>query len=131
MGLGGTATGVADRLSRHSADTCLLFGLLGLVLVEQSFEESDGGEEVVVEGDQQVDIVEIFLAAEAVGEVVAWVDGGTHFATVGADEAEVAFAHLGRWPLAAEQGDGDGHGQVVADSPQQFGGDHGCSVSNR
>ena len=34
-------------------------------------EEDDGGAEVVVEGDEQVDVVEVFLAAEAVGQVVA------------------------------------------------------------
>src|SRR5216683_4508501 len=50
----------------------LLFGLLGLVSVEPSFEQGDGGAEVVVECEQQVDVVEVFLAGEAVGEVVAW-----------------------------------------------------------
>jgi hypothetical protein len=68
--------------------------LCSLVLIEEAFEEGDGGEEVVVELDQQVDVVEIFFAAEAVGEVVAWIDGGTHFAAIRTEEAEVAFAHF-------------------------------------
>ena len=63
-----------------------LFGLLGLVLVEPTFEQDDGGAEVVVECEQQVDVVEVFLAGEAVGEVVAWVDGGAHFAAAWAEE---------------------------------------------
>ena len=61
----------------------------GFVFFEPAFEQGDGGEEVVVEFDQEVDVVEVFLAAEAVGEVVAWVDGGALFAAVGADETEV------------------------------------------
>src|SRR5271156_3997060 len=105
----------------------LLAGLLGLVLVEPAFEEGDGGAEVVVERDEQVDVVEVFLATEAVGEVVAWVDGGTHFAAARTDEAEVAFADLGRGTFAAESGDGDGHGQVVAKAAQQVRGNHGLS----
>src|SRR6516225_7250538 len=96
-----------------------LFGLLGLVLIEPAVEERDGGEEVVVEADEEVDVVEVFLAREAVGEVVAWIDGGAHFAAAWADEAEVAFAHFARGSLAAEGGDGDGHGQVVANATQQ------------
>src|SRR5260370_16510300 len=91
----------------------LLFGLLGLVSVEPSFEQGDGGAEVVVECEQQVDVVEVFLAGEAVGEVVAWVDGGAHFAAAWAEEAEVAFALFGGWALAAAGADGDGPGQCV------------------
>jgi len=64
-------------------------------LVEQAFEEGDGGGEVVVEFAQEVDVVEVFLAGKAVGEVVAWVDGGARSAAVGAEEAEVAFADFG------------------------------------
>src|SRR5208283_312440 len=61
------------------------------------------------------------------GEVVAWVDGGAHVAAVWAEEAEVTFAHFGGWPVAAEGGDRDGHGQVVANSAQQIGVDHDFS----
>ena len=95
------------------------FALSGQVSFKPSFEDGDGGLKVVAEGDEQVDVVEIFLAVEAVGEVVAWVDGGEHFAAVWAEEAEVAFAPFGGRPVAAEGGDGDGHGQVVADAAQQ------------
>jgi hypothetical protein len=77
--------------------------------------------EVVVELEEEVDVVEVFLAIEAVGEVVAGVDGGAHFAAVGAEEAEVACEHFGRRSLAAEGGDGDGHWQVIAKSAQQIG----------
>ena len=122
MGIAAGAYLDAGRLGR-----LVLVGLLGLVLVEPAFQEGDGGAEVVVEGDEQVDVVEVFLAAEAVGEVVAWVDGGAHFAAVRAEEAEVAFAHFAGRPLAAEGGDGDGHGQVVAKAAEQVGGDHGVS----
>ena len=99
--------------------------LFGLVFVEPAFEEGDGGGKVVVEGEQQVDVVEVFLAAEAVGQVVAWVDRGTHFAAARTEEAEVAFAHFGRRSLAAQAGDGHGHGQVVAQATEQIGRDHG------
>ena len=88
-------------------------------MVEPAFEEGDGGVEVVVEGEQQVDVVEVFVAREAMSEIVAWVDGGAHFAAAWAEEAEVAFAHFGGRPFPAEGGDGDGHGQVVADAAQR------------
>ena len=102
-----------------------LLGPLGLVVIEQAFEECDGGGEVVIESDEQVDVVVVFPAVETVGEVVARVDGGAHFAAAGAEEAEVPFTDFGGRPRTAERGDGDGHGEVVADSAQQFGGDHG------
>src|SRR5271165_5874889 len=92
----------------------LLAGLLSLVVAEPAFEECDGVAEVIAEAAEQVDVVGVFLAAEAVGQVVARVDGGAHLAAARADEAEVAFDDFGGRPLAAERGDGDGHGQVVA-----------------
>jgi len=124
------------RVASEEGRGSFLFGLLGLVLVEPAFEEGDGGAEIIVEGDEQVDVVEVLFAAEAVGEVVARIDGGAHFAAMGAEEAEVAFAHFGGRPRAAQRGDGDGHGQVVADAAQQIGGDHGLvpggsAVGNR
>jgi hypothetical protein len=90
--------------------------LCSLVLDEEAFEKRDGGAEVVVKGHEQVDVVEVFLAAEAVGEVVARIDGGTHFAAIRTEEAEVAFADFGWRAFATERGDGDGHRQVVAKS---------------
>ena len=86
------------------------------MLVEHAFEERDGITEGVIQSDQEVDVVKIFLAAETVGEVVARVDGGAHFAAIRTEEAEVAFAHFGGRPFATQRGDGDGHGQVVAKS---------------
>jgi hypothetical protein len=43
---------------------------LGLVFVEEAFEEGDGVEEVVIEQAQEVDVVEVLLAKEAV-EVIS------------------------------------------------------------
>ena len=61
---------VADRwhragmLARHllRRGWSFLPGLLGLVLSEPAFEEGDSGEEVIVEGEEQVDVVEVLLA---------------------------------------------------------------------
>ena len=69
------------------------------MLIEPEREDLDGGAEVVAEGDQQVDVVEVLLAAEAVGEVVARVDEGFEFTAGGTEEAEVAFAPFGGRPL--------------------------------
>ncbi len=60
----------------------VVFGEPRLVAFEQPLQDSDGGGEVVADGEQQIDVVEIFLAVEAVGEVVARIDGGLHFAAV-------------------------------------------------
>jgi hypothetical protein len=87
-------------------------------------QNSNGGFEVVSEYEHKIDVIEVFLAAEAVGEVVAWVDGGEHVAAVGTEEAEVATAPFGGRPVTTEGGDCDGHGQVVAKSAQQLFGDH-------
>src|SRR6185312_3634959 len=59
--------------------------------------------------------------------VVAGVHGGEEFAAARAEEDEASVAEFRGRPVAAEGGDGGGHRQVVADSPQQLGGDHGCS----
>ena len=104
----------AGTLARGFLSGRLLLGQPSLVPLEPSLQDGDGVAEVITERDKEVDIVEIFLAAEAVSEVVARVDGGLHFATVVAEEAVVASAHFGGRPVGAEGGDGDGHGQVVA-----------------
>ena len=70
--------------------------LLGLIGVEPAFQQGDGRGKVVVQGQQQVDVVEVFLAAEAVGQVVAWVDGGAHFAAARTEEARATAASIGR-----------------------------------
>ena len=38
--------------------------MLGLVLIEPALEEGDGGAEVIAQGDEQVDVVEILLARD-------------------------------------------------------------------
>ena len=91
------------------------------MLVQQSFEECDGGEKIVAECAEQVDIVEISVAGEAVGEVVAGVHGGEQFAAARAEEDEASVAEFRGRPIAAEGSDGGGHRQVVADAPQQLG----------
>jgi hypothetical protein len=101
-----------------------LFGQPVLVSLEQSLQDSYGVAKVIAERHEQIDVVEVFRAVETVGEVVAWIDGGAHFAAVRAEKAEVAFAHFGGRPVATEGGDGDGHGEVVANSAQQIGVDH-------
>ena len=122
----GRAWSAAVRISGGVVALFLLGVVFGfaLVLVEKAFEEGDGFEEGVVEFDQQVDVVEIFLAVKTVGEVVAWVDRGTHMAALGTEEAEVAFAHFGGRAFAAQRGNRDGHRQVVANSAQQVGINH-------
>ena len=61
----------------------------------------------VTELDQQVDVVEVLLATEAVSQVFARVDGGTHFTATGTQKAEVAFAPFGGRPLPPQGGDHD------------------------
>ena len=95
--------------------TSFLLGTSGLVSIEPLLEEFDGGGEVVAEFEEQVDVVEVSAAAEAVGEVVSGIDGGAQFSASGVEEAEVAFEGLGRRPLRAEISDGGGHGEVVAE----------------
>ena len=84
------------------------------MLIVHPHQDRDSGFEVVAEGHEEVDVVEILLAAEAMGEVVARVDGGEHFLAMRTEEAESSFAAFGRRAIGAEGGDGDGHGQVVA-----------------
>ena len=96
----------------------VLFGFLGLVTVQPVFQPGDGGAEVVAELEQEVDVVEVLTAAEAMGQVVLGVDGGFHLAAVRAEKSEVALGEFGRRGLVVEGGDRDLHGQVVADSTQ-------------
>ena len=80
------------------------------MLLVHPHQDADSGFEVVAEGEEEVNVIEVLLAAEAVGEVVAWVDGGEHFLAMGAEEAIASFAAFGRRAIGAEGGDGDGHG---------------------
>jgi hypothetical protein len=67
--------------------SCRLFAELSRILEKEGATGLGGamGALEIVDPDwqEQVDVVEVFLAAETVGEVVAWVDGGAHFAAVG------------------------------------------------
>ena len=86
------------------------------MLVKHAFEEGgSSSRKGSNRGDQEVDVVEVFLAAKAVGEVVARVDGGA-FRRSGGRGSGSSLRHLGGRPLAADadMGSGDEHGQVVA-----------------
>ena len=82
--LGSDKHGEVDTYLRGTAAEAFSFRQLRLVLVEAPFQDCDGGTEVVAERHQQVDVVEVLLAAEAVGEVVTRVDRCFHFAAAGA-----------------------------------------------
>lgn len=69
--------------------------LLTLVAHQPFFQQRGGGEEVVADVDEQIDVVDVLAATEAVGEVVAWIDGGAQFAAMGALEAVAAFDDFG------------------------------------
>ena len=84
------------------------------MLLVHPHQNGDGGFEVVAEGEEKVDVIEIPGAAEAVGEVVTRIDGGEHLPAMRTEEAESSFAAFGRWAIGTEGGDGDGHGKVVS-----------------
>jgi hypothetical protein len=50
------------------------------VLSQPRLQHFDRGQEVVTKSDQQVDIVEVLRATEAVGQVIAGVDGRSQVA---------------------------------------------------
>ena len=76
--------------------SCLLrrrcFGQSRFVAFEPATEDFNGTAEVVAEFDEQKDVVDVPRTGEAVGEVVARVDRGLHFAAAGARKDEVGFA---------------------------------------
>jgi len=67
---------------------------LSLVLPQPAFEKCDSVGEAVVERQQQVDIVEVPSAPEAMCQVVPWVHGNEHVATRRAQEDETSVTHL-------------------------------------
>ena len=69
-------------------------GSLGLAMAQPAFELFDRGREVVAGGTQEVDVVEVLVAGEAVGQVIARIDVGEHFAAAGAEEAESSVAEF-------------------------------------
>ena len=76
-----------------------------LVGPQPLFQQFDGREEVVAQRDEQVDIVEVSTAAEAMGQVIARVDGSAKLAAAGTAEAEVAFDLFGERALPSQAGD--------------------------
>ncbi len=66
--------------------------------------ECDGRDEVVAEHSQQVDVVHVSFAGEAVCQVCSWVDVRQHLAALRAQEAKPAIAQFRGWPVAAECG---------------------------
>ena len=57
----------ATRRAGMGSRRGVVLRLLGLVVVQPAFEPFDRGAEVVAGGVQQVDVVEILVAGEAVG----------------------------------------------------------------
>src|SRR5271154_467446 len=115
--MGGIGGANANWLSRQRLLLCSRLRrrvLVALVFFEQAFQQGDGIEEGIVELDEQVDVVEVFLAAEAVGQVVLRVDSGPHFAAMRAQEAEVAIAHFRGRTVAAR---GEAPGPQCSRSP--------------
>ena len=81
---------VAGRMARLSFRVDLTLPVLSQPLGKQL----DGGEEVVVEAHQQVDVVGVVAAAKTVRQIVSWVHGGAKLAADGTEEAEVALIVL-------------------------------------
>jgi hypothetical protein len=82
---------------------------------EQVFEEVDGGDEIALpDGHDQVDGVEIALAAKATPEVGTRVDCRVEFFAVGAEKAPASLAQLvGPLQLIEEAVNGDVIAKVV------------------
>jgi len=72
------------------------------MLLEPSFEKCDGGVEVAPKHPQQIDVVEVFMAGKAMGQVVFRIDVNEHFAAVRAEEDEAAITDFRRRSLAPE-----------------------------
>ena len=83
-----------------------------------------GVEETEFGSEQQVDVVDVLAATEAMGEVVAGIDGGAEFTAVVADETETTVNVFGVRAFAIQLLDDEGHGQIVTQGPQQLAGDH-------
>ena len=115
--VGESATALVERSHENRFarfDAASIF----LVLPQPSFENVDRGQEVVAVDHHQIDVVEVLTAAEAVGEVVAWIDGRTQFFAGGTLKSKVVVALLCNGTVATESGDGERHWQVVTDRPQ-------------
>ena len=69
---------------------------------QPAFEQFDRGAEVVAQGPEQVDVVQVLVAGEAVGQVIARIDVDEHFAAIRTQEAEPPVADFGWRTLASE-----------------------------
>ena len=87
---------------------------------EPATEDFNGTAEVVAEFDEQVDVVDVPRTGEAVGEVVARVHDGLHLTTVGALEAEAAFAPFSYGSVGTEGGDSDGRRKSLKTEPSEI-----------
>ena len=103
-------------------------GLPSVVVIQPDFQHQDGRSKFVTELDQQVDVVEVLLATEAVSQVVTRVDGHFHFTAIRAEKTKKTFAPFGGGPLPPQGGDRDGHRQVIANATEQFRAEHVASL---
>jgi len=87
---------------------------MSLILVQQSFEGGDGGEEVVAECAEQVD----FCGKAKLWARMLRVYGGKQFAAARAEEDEASVAEFRRRPVAAEGGDGGGQRSKCQGAPE-------------
>ena len=65
-------------------------------------EDFDGWDEVIALSHQQVDIVEVLVATEAVGKIIAGIHRRSQFVAIGTLKSEMAFAHFRDWMCPAE-----------------------------
>jgi hypothetical protein len=72
------------------------------MLSQPGLQKFDCREEVVTQGNQQIDVVEVLTTTEAVSQIIPGVDGRSEFAAGRAEEAEVAVRLLGGRPLSAQ-----------------------------
>ena len=86
--------------------------------------ERDSFNEAVPGCDHKIDVVDVFSATEAMGEIVPGVDAGTEFSAVLAEKAESALDAFGVRRVVDELLNGKVHGQIVAQGAQQVTGDH-------
>ena len=90
----------------------------GILGVEQGLEEADGIDEgAVPDGDNEVDGIEILVAAEAPGEVGLRIDGGVELGADGAEESEVALGGFGG--DVEDAGDEELDGDVVPEAEEK------------
>ena len=88
-----------------------------MVLEEQSKQRDGLVEGDTLFGDEQIDRVEIFVTAEARGEVSLMVDGGVELGAEGAEESEGSLGDYGG--DVEDTGDDEQDGDFVSDSEEK------------